>query len=103
MTDLASYYGVPGQWFGYVEGFATAFIHQQTGTFNMWVERTLRFSTVEGHDSASYWAPEYYVRNQIPGAVLVARLPEHVRYLAATLDLPNRFQVTSQFGYVPAM
>ena len=40
VADLAIYYGVSGQMVGYIQGFGAAFIHQQTCTFYMEVERT---------------------------------------------------------------
>ena len=71
-------------------------------TFYAWVERPQQFSTVQGHYT-SYWAPKFYVGNQIPGAVVDYRLPEHGRDLPPALELPNRFLVASQFGCAPLM
>ena len=53
---------------------------------------------MQGQDYTSYWAPEFYVGNQIPEAVVDSRLPDHVRDLPPGLDMPNRFLVASQFG-----
>ena len=44
--NLAAYYGVPEQYVQYIEGYGVAFVHAQTGTFYVWVERTQRFSTL---------------------------------------------------------
>ena len=100
---MATYYGAPGQLVGYIEGFGVAFIHQQTGTFYAWVERTQQFTTMQGHNYTSYWAPEFYVGNQIPGAMVDYRLPNHVRDLPPALDMPNRFLIASQFAAGPAL
>ena len=48
ILDYTAYYGVPGQTLYYVVGFGAAFVHQVTGTFYAWIERTQRFSTIQG-------------------------------------------------------
>ena len=100
--DYTAYYGVQGQTVYYVVGFGAAFVHQLTGTFYAWIERTQRFSTIQGYNYVSYWAPEFYEGNTIPGALVDPRLPERVEDLPALLELPNRFLILSQFGPGPA-
>ena len=66
VLDCAAYYGVQGQTVYYVAGFGVAFVHQLTGTYYAWIERMQRFSTIQGYNYTSYWAPEFYEGNIIP-------------------------------------
>ena len=100
--DYTEYYGVPGQTVYYVLWFGAAFVHQLTGTFYACIERMQRFGMIQGYNSTSNWASEFYEGNTIPGALVDPRLPAQVEELPQLLEVPNRFLIMSQFGPGPA-